>query len=213
MTGLPRHVTRTPPTFFPSIVTWNVRGLSNYRRDKAGVQRQLLLRKHLERLGRSYDVIFIQETHLLPNDPGSLSNSLPGWALHTSGKSSSSAGVLTAISPRTQALFKFTQARQPSICQGYATISVATHFSFALHNFYLPTGNNSHTHKSAILSAALELQPTQYTFTAGDFNFVEDLDDTSSAGAQYHIPDGFARTWRQYKTTYNLSELHQPSAT
>ena len=86
---------------------------------------------------------------------------------------------------------------------------------FLFINLYLATGARDKIgedqRKIKQLNPLLRLPPGMRTFVCGDFNFIEDAVDTTSASPKNHFLSTNARNvWHRVLDRFNLHEIHQP---
>jgi ribonuclease HI len=210
---------------FPlSLATHNARGLSAHAVGLGGRARASRTRANITKLTNTYDVVYLQETKLLPGASEALRAAAPQHSIYTNSKSSTSAGVAILLSPRVHNHYEITHIPLPPELRGYALCLQLNPLSsgeidgdalapILLLNLYLDS--RSHTARAqqlrSILASAL---PTDgINFVAGDFNFVESPEDSTAVAHQSPLPDGFKKVWEEFVTEFRLAAHQQPHLT
>ena len=204
----------------PSIATYNLRSLSAYARLPSAMRRQRLMLHSINASIKSYDIICLQETHLNPNGPCFLKHHVPNCTVFTSSVSERSAGVAILVANNLLTHYECSSLQHilDAELAGH-TLAVllksrdATHGDFLVQNLYLDstTDMDIKTRQLKLIRRAL---PSIYTnFVVGDFNFIEDPDDTTTYTSHYHHTPEFAREWGKYCSHFDLTEIPQHAHT
>jgi len=202
----------TIPT--PRLSSFNIRGLSAYHINKTTKDRHLKIINIINNLTQKSDIILLQETHLNPNEKYELQHNFPHWKVYYNNKSSNSAGTAMLIAPKLHKNLDI-EHHIHQTGSNHSLIfkdSHSTHPSFQVFNIYLPSGNNWQE-KIDQIGILNEIPPQSYSFFAGDWNFVESLEDTVSSSQYYQQTKKFNSIWEQFKNKFSLQEVSQPYLT
>ena len=187
-------------TCVPTIITYNVRGLSYYAGPGESEDRKRRVRSAIEEMSRKADIVCLQETKLAPSERQALSN-LGNCQVSYSNFSSSSAGTLVIDCPGVLRFFQGESVKLPDFTRGHVQLrryTPRTHAStrspFQLFNFYLFSGGNKFPENTEIIKSLLTLDASVPTFVCGDFNFIENKSDSTSNGPTLPSQE-FLKTW------------------
>ena len=219
----------TIPT--PTIATYNITSLSAYATPYTDAhRRQQKVITDIKHLANKSDIIFLQETKLDTHDTQTiLNNILPNWRFHynnhpenTGKHDAHRAGTLIATSPKINNNYTFHYDKIHEHARGHLqSIKLVgkqkpnkpTPLPLRIVNVYLPTGQDHHTRRAEQLEYLLALPNDCHIILAGDFNFVENNDDTTNYSDYHHLTDRARTAWDQLLTKHGLWEVQQPTHT
>ena len=206
-----------PPRF--SAVTYNCNGLSGHPTTEPGKDRNKRIAANVTRLTSEYDVVSLQESKLPAREAHYVNGLAPlGSKVFYSNLYKDKAGVVMIISPSLASRYDFTQLILPKSLTGYIVAvwgACAGLPPILLVNVYLKTGPSlcHFERKTEQLQALLCLPITRYTVLMGDFNFLEDPGDTTSASDYHNHPDTFRAAWDEFVGRHRLTEIKQEAHT
>ena len=206
----------------PRITSQNMNGLSCHYSGGRGLRRHIKVINSVKKLLAKNDIVCLQETKLPINESSILQKSLGNWKILYSNKRESSAGCVTLISPFYQKHFDIHHHinSHPSYTNGHILCVTlvpkhdSAHFSHAFQviNLYLTSGNNSNDieERAKQLEYVTSLPSASYNFAVGDFNFVENDNDTTSLTGKHRSTERFRNSWADFTSHFRLTEIFQP---
>ena len=221
-----RQLNTTIPT--PTISTYNITSLSAYATPYTDAhKRQQRVIADIKHLANNSDIIFLQETKLDAHETHTiLHNVLPNWRFHynnhpenTGKHDTHRAGTLIATSPminnnytiQKDIIHEDASGHIQSIkLMGKSKPNKPTPLPLRIVNVYLPTGQDHHERRADQLEYLLALPSDCHIILAGDFNFVENADDTTNYTDYHHLNDRARQSWDQLLTKHGLWEVQQP---
>ena len=205
-------------TCVPTIITYNVRGLSYYAGPGESEDRKRRVRSAIEEMTRKADIVCLQETKLAPSERQALSN-LGNCQVSYSNFSKSSAGTLIIDCPGVLRFFQGESIKLPDFTRGHVQLrryTPRTHAStrspFQLFNFYLFSGGNKFPENTEIIKSLLTLDASVPTFVCGDFNFIENKSDSTSNDPTLPSQE-FLKTWGAFKTHFGVVDVEHDAHT
>jgi ribonuclease HI/exonuclease III len=177
------------------------------------------MRKNINHLQHHSDLVFVQETHFNLLEEDAFVDEK--WvSYHSNGDGSK--GVIILVRKELLLFYSIEKLKLHASMDGHA---LALHFSpinkhgdspFTAVNCYLYTGTARGNHfsvKSEQLKHLNNLPTSRHFFMGGDFNFLEDRDDTTSDTEYHsHTPE-FASLWAKFQDKYGLSQIRSDSHT
>jgi exonuclease III len=213
----------------PTSTSYNLNSLSYHHTTNKGARRHRNILKNIKKLAQKNHILAFQETKLNPYEYNALKTVLVGWTLcfsnapeSNNGNTTRRAGLLLCISPLFSKAYDISQYDMGKDTHGHTQ---AVKFSpnsnngdlvpFIFINLYLATGvrDNVGEDKRKInqLEPLLRIPSGLRTILCGDFNFIEDAVDTTSASPKNHFLSTDARNvWHRVLDRFNLHEIHQP---
>lgn len=172
----------------PRITTLNVNNLSYYNTTKQGRARHCHILETLRTLSTTNDIVCLQETGLARNEKLALSNSLPRCKVTLSSAEHNVAGVAVVDCPSLLETYSVNNLLLPSTLNGYV-LGRSYHpknpdsgyTAFQIINSYFYTGEDKEARQSTICESLLKVDNSLPTFLCGDFNFVTEALDSTSA--------------------------------
>ena len=210
--GLYRDIPNIP------IVTYNMNGASHYATDRSGMARARRVRANIKALARHAKIILLQETHLNPTEHQAFQGILPGWLAIYNNYSANKWGVVTLIHPSIHKFYEVGNVcdygNSPGLLKGRVAITSLSSPKYPrkmyIVNMYLTTGANFRA-KADEINLVMGLCPRdQFYFVGGDFNFVEDKEDSSSGSAYFTPPQKFVKCWDSFCSKLCWGSSHSP---
>ena len=201
------------------ITTYNVNSFSSYGTDAKSKARRDNISTNCRALKQISDIVCFQETHLRANDRFAASSIFKGWTLlynNADGRQ----GTLMAISPVISNNYSIQIIDLGDVPKGRLQ---AVRFTpknvnsallpFQLFNVYFPTGGTRLSARRVTCFDALNaIPPCRHTFMVGDFNFIENLDDSINSEL-YTLSNTAKDSWQRLLGTHSLTEVQQPLKT
>jgi ribonuclease HI/exonuclease III len=193
----------------PRIVSYNVNGLSYYATDSDGVFRKNLVTRAVTDFLPKCDIICLQETNLTRAEKFCFS-ALPGCVVSLNNSKKNTAGTLIIDSPNILKHYKPEDVLLPPNCAGfvqcrrYLPLS-DSHKPFQLFNCYFFTGADKFSVQASLIDGMISIPNLLPTFLGGDFNFIENLGDSSSANPSLP-PSSFLDKFLALKEHFSISE-------
>ena len=221
-----RPLTTTIPT--PTITTYNITSLSAYATPYTeSYTRQRRVIEEIIHLAKKADIILLQETKL--DAQGThipLQTALPNWKFHynnnpdnTETHDTHTAGTLIATGPMINKHYNIKHEKihrnarghtQSILLEGKDIPGHPTPLPLRIINVYLPTGENLHARRAEQIGYLLELPNNCHTVMAGDYNFVENEDDTTNYSKYHHLSEKTKDNWDSLMTKHGFWEVSQP---
>ena len=195
------------------ISTYNANSVSSYTNTARGDERHDRIAANLTSLALISDILLVQEAHLNHLDQHAFNAMLPGWAAYYSSKSNGFAGVVTLISPLLISQYSATVQPVDPSTQGHVLAVLLAPItgegpSVLILNLYLATGKQHAARLTNQLTAAAAVPSSDYNFMGGDFNFVENGEDTTNS--PHRLPEHSREAWANLLTHFRLVEAAQP---
>jgi ribonuclease HI len=175
---------------------------------------------HITHLLRTNDIICLQETHLGSLERQVLSLYFPSHHIFYNNLRRGRGGTLTIISPEFARSYAITEVPLSSRANGRVQVlRFSSRFnpsqprsSFVIINVYLTSGHSGPALKSKYreLRTLRALTPDVPIFLAGDFNFVEHIDDSASGTRDTFLTGQALTEWDLLVDRLGLTEVHQP---
>ena len=199
----------------PTVVSYNVRGLSFYAAAGEAEDRRLRVSEAVRDLVRTADIVCLQETKLAPTERLVFS-SLPGCAVSFSNLSKASSGTLIIDCPGIRRFYQGAPVPLPAVTRGRVQLRRYTPLSpnrspFQLFNFYLVSGGEFSAN-SGIINSLLDLDASIPTFVCGDLNFIEKTSDSTSATPVLPTQT-FLDSWEAFRTRFGLVDVDHDAHT
>ena len=198
-------------SFFPlpSILSYNIRGLSFYSTSSRALHRRISISKAFNDFIKNHDIICVQETHLARNECFAFS-SLNGCLISRNNSDSQSAGTVIIDTPNILKFYSPSDVTLPSIAGGFVQLRRYTPLSnsrkpFQLFNVYFNSKRGDFSFNSQLISAISTADNSIDTFVCGDFNFIENPNDSTSLSPLFP-PSSFIDLFSSFKTKFNLFE-------
>jgi exonuclease III len=198
----------------PHLLSYNVNSLSYYTTSESGLRRKGQILDALGAFIKEADIICLQETNLAPSEKFALTH-LPGCTIAHNNFDIGQAGTLIIDTPRVNKFFTGSDVSLPPAVRGHIQLRRYTpkdpaRSPFQVFNFYLKSGSDFSA-KEKLLTSLLEARPpleegSLPTFVCGDLNFVESVDDTTSANPRLPTAE-FSKVWENFKDRFGLSEV------
>ena len=195
----------------PSILSYNIRGLSFYSTSSRALQRRISISNAFSSFVQNHDVICVQETHLAPNEQFALS--FPNCIVSRNNLSMHSGGTAIIDTPSILKHFAPSDIPLPPVTRGFVQLRRYTplstsHKPFQIFNVYFHSKRGDFSFNSLLLSAMSSADNTVDSFVCGDFNFIENEKDSSSLSPLLP-PSYFLDKISAFKSKFNLFDpLH-----
>ena len=194
----------------PRIISYNVNSLSYYATSPDGRLRRSIISSTLRDFIVKCDIICLQETNLSASEKLALT-ALPRCSVSFNNFSMNVAGTLIIDTPSVSQFYSGTDVPLPSCCRGYIQLrrylpkSVA-YKAFQLFNIYFKTGPNKALIQTELVHSLLSVDASLPTFFAGDFNFIEQVDDSSNSSPS--LPSAaFTSAFSSLKAHFSVAEV------
>jgi ribonuclease HI/exonuclease III len=199
----------------PRIISYNVNSLSYYSTTPELVHRRDLITSCLRDLTSSADIVCLQETNLAATEAFALS-SLSAHAVSLNNYKMYQAGTAIIDSPAIMRYYTATDIPLHASLKGFVQLRrycsrAPPHQSFQLFNVYFKTGQGKASAHLDLVRRMLEADSSVDTFLCGDFNFIEDREDTT--GSFTPPTAAFLDIWSQFKVKFSVSEVPHSSFT
>ena len=194
----------------PRILSYNVNSLSYYSSSSSARLRHQRISSFLRDNVNNHDVICLQETNLALAEQNALSN-LPGCSVSRNNFQMGVAGTMIIDTPSVLKHYDASDLPLPPCCKGRVqarcyTGRTLSHSSFTIVNCYFISGGDFVG--NVRLVEALFSLPALPTFLCGDLNFVERVEDSSSASPLLP-PRHFTEAW--HRLIEHLDVVEVPS--
>ena len=203
---------RNSTLLVPRIVSFNINDLSYYSTSPSGRARYFKIASCLRGLSDRNDIICIQETGLYPSEQLALSNSFPSCKIGRSSLKGGVAGVMTVEGPAITDRYSVSTLPLPLALNGFVLVRryfpkdpFSGYQAFQCVNLYLYTGVGKEEKQTEMAQLLLKIPNDVPTFLCGDFNFVTQREDTSSADG---LPSGkFLDLWHSVLSHLGVGEV------
>lgn len=210
-----------PDSVFPlfSLSSWNATSLGLYSTQR----KERIARQQALNLMRCSDITCIQETRIATNDKQALDRFLPTYGLlynnHPDNAASADArgyraGTLIALSPRILSSYDVHQVDLGDDARGYLQLIHLTpkphtrQLAFYVLNVYLYTGS-AKKDLADQLRTLLKVPRSRLLLACGDFNFVDEPDDSTSVDPVHSITLEARQVWENVQEHLHLKEVRQ----
>ena len=200
----------------PRIISYNVNSLSYYSTSSDLVLRRAIVSSCLRDLISSADILCLQETNLVSSEAFALSSISPGGSVSLNNFKLREAGTAIVDSPSILRYYTPADVPLPTGLKGFVQLRrysprAPPHQPFQLFNVYFKTGQAKASAQEDLVRLMLSADSSVDTFLCGDFNFIDDRDDTT--GVFTPPPTSFSDVWSQFKAKFSVSEVPHSSFT
>ena len=185
------------------VVSWNMKSALAYTTHWDSVDRRKARFKLILSFSHTHDIIFLQETHLAPDELYALNH--PTWTvLYNNSPNSKQAGTVIIVPNRILITHLIIHhIIQPGYIQRIRVFPRNKSHSSRYTNFYGQTGPNHLKLIAKQLDLLTEEPEHRYDITAGDWNFKDAPNQTSSTPKP--LPLAFLRSWEAFREKHSLS--------
>ena len=193
----------------PSILSYNIRGLSFYSTSSRSLHRRISISNAFNDFIKNHDIVCVQETHLARNECFAFS-SLHECLISRNNGDSQGGGTVIIDTPNILKYYSPSDIPLPSIACGYVQLRryiplSNKHKPFQLFNVYLKSKRGDFSFNSQLISAISTADNSIDTFVCGDFNFIENPNDSTSLSPLLPT-SSFLDLFSSFKTRFNLFE-------